>query len=122
MRGPLGRSAAQRSGARRAGRPARVHLKIDTGLSRNGCAPADWADLLDDTEEARRAGEVVPVPLGAVGAGRDLERHARGGEGALRPDDPLRDPEFIRTINAAYDLGGPSSYPQNAPISAFQLT
>jgi hypothetical protein len=37
------------------------------------------------------------------------------------PDDPLHDPDFIRTLNAAYDLGGPSSYPQEAPISAFQL-
>ena len=37
------------------------------------------------------------------------------------PDDPLHDPEFIRTLNAAYDLGGPSSYPEQAPISAFQL-
>jgi hypothetical protein len=37
------------------------------------------------------------------------------------PDDPLHDPAFIRTLNAAYDLGGPSTYPQEAPISAFQL-
>ena len=37
------------------------------------------------------------------------------------PDDPLHDAEFIRTLNAAYDLGGPSNYPQEAPISAFQL-
>jgi len=37
------------------------------------------------------------------------------------PDDPLHDPEFIRTLNAAYDLGGPSTYPQEAPISAFLL-
>jgi alanine racemase len=28
------------------GRAARVHLKIDTGLSRNGCYPADWPDLV----------------------------------------------------------------------------
>lgn len=28
-----------------AGRTARVHLKIDTGLSRNGCQPADWPAL-----------------------------------------------------------------------------
>jgi hypothetical protein len=35
------------------------------------------------------------------------------------PDDPLHDTEFIRTLNAAYDLGGPSSYPDDAPISAF---
>jgi hypothetical protein len=37
------------------------------------------------------------------------------------PDDPLHDTEFICTLNAAYDLGGPSSYPEEAPISAFQL-
>ena len=37
------------------------------------------------------------------------------------PDDPLHDPEFIRTLNAAYDLGGPSGYPEEAPISAIQL-
>ncbi|MFC5671386.1 alanine racemase [Streptomyces incanus] len=32
--------------ARAAGRPARVHLKADTGLGRGGCAPADWAELV----------------------------------------------------------------------------
>ncbi|NEC25099.1 alanine racemase [Streptomyces sp. SID8111] len=32
--------------ARLAGRPARVHLKTDTGLGRGGCQPADWADLV----------------------------------------------------------------------------
>jgi len=37
------------------------------------------------------------------------------------PDDPLHDPDFIRTLNNAYDLGGPSTYPEEAPISAFQL-
>jgi len=38
---------------------ARVHLKIDTGLSRNGAQPADWPDLVD---RAVRAGvDVVSV-------------------------------------------------------------
>ncbi|MFH7337938.1 alanine racemase [Streptomyces hygroscopicus] len=33
--------------ARAAGRPARVQLKADTGLGRNGCQPgADWAELV----------------------------------------------------------------------------
>jgi alanine racemase len=31
--------------ARAGGRTARVHLKSDTGLGRNGCAPADWPEL-----------------------------------------------------------------------------
>src|SRR5581483_5700625 len=38
--------AAVRSAAIAADRPARVHLKIDTGLSRNGAQPADWPDLV----------------------------------------------------------------------------
>jgi hypothetical protein len=37
------------------------------------------------------------------------------------PSEPLHDPAFISTLNAAYDLGGPASYPEEAPISAFQL-
>ncbi|MFF5986367.1 alanine racemase [Prauserella flavalba] len=34
------------SAAAGAGKPARVHLKIDTGLSRNGCPPYAWPDLV----------------------------------------------------------------------------
>jgi len=33
------------------------------------------------------------------------------------PTDPLHDPVFIRAINAAYDIGGPSSYPECAPVT-----
>ncbi|MGA4840149.1 alanine racemase [Streptomyces sp. G45] len=32
--------------ARAAGRTARVQLKADTGLGRNGCMPADWPELI----------------------------------------------------------------------------
>ncbi len=51
------------AGARRAGRPARLHLKIDTGLSRNGAPPAEWDRLLDDAATAVGEGsaEVVAV-------------------------------------------------------------
>jgi hypothetical protein len=37
------------------------------------------------------------------------------------PSDPLHDPLFIRTLNAAYDIGGPSSYPEEAPITPPRL-
>lgn len=40
---------------------------------------------------------------------------SRGFEIAT-PTDPLRDPEFIRSLNAAYNFGGPAEYPQEAPI------
>ena len=38
--------------ARELGRPAKVHLKIDTGLSRNGAYRDDWADLVRATSRA----------------------------------------------------------------------
>jgi len=37
------------------------------------------------------------------------------------PSEPLHDAAFIGALNAAYDLGGPAAYPEEAPISAFQL-
>lgn len=44
--------------ARTAHAVARVHLKIDTGLSRNGCAPSDWAPLVQAVRAARDRGHV----------------------------------------------------------------
>jgi alanine racemase len=55
--------AAVLDGARRAGRPARLHLKADTGLSRGGALPPVWGDLLDLAAKAAADGlaEVVAV-------------------------------------------------------------
>ncbi|MEU7422573.1 alanine racemase [Streptomyces sp. NPDC040750] len=44
--------------ARAAGRPARVQLKADTGLGRNGCQPADWPELVAEALRAESAGLV----------------------------------------------------------------
>ncbi|MEU2107336.1 alanine racemase [Streptomyces sp. NPDC019507] len=44
--------------AEEAGRPARVQLKADTGLGRNGCQPADWAELVAAARAAEEAGSV----------------------------------------------------------------
>ncbi|MGW1881129.1 alanine racemase [Streptomyces sp. NPDC001970] len=44
--------------AREAGRPARIQLKADTGLGRNGCPPADWAELVAAARAAEEAGTV----------------------------------------------------------------
>ncbi|MFD4508690.1 alanine racemase [Streptomyces sp. NPDC058457] len=41
-----------------AGRPARVQLKADTGLGRNGCQPADWPELVREALRAEAAGLV----------------------------------------------------------------
>ena len=46
--------AAVADGARRAGRPARVHLKVDTGLTRNGAAAGRLAGPARRRREGRR--------------------------------------------------------------------
>ncbi|WP_410606861.1 alanine racemase [Amycolatopsis sp. lyj-109] len=54
--GELRRIAA----AAKPGTPARVHLKIDTGLSRNGCPPSAWAELVEAAAAEPRV-EVVAI-------------------------------------------------------------
>ncbi|MGH8866887.1 MAG: alanine racemase [Actinomycetes bacterium] len=49
--------------AERVSRPARLHLKADTGLGRGGCPPADWADLLGVSLAAQAQGSVRVVGL-----------------------------------------------------------
>ena len=44
--------------ARTAGRPARVQLKVDTGLSRGGATPADWPALCEAAAKAEAGGEL----------------------------------------------------------------
>ncbi|MGV2914973.1 alanine racemase, partial [Streptomyces alfalfae] len=44
--------------AREAGRTARVQLKADTGLGRNGCTPADWPELVAAALRAEAEGLV----------------------------------------------------------------
>ncbi|MET9109427.1 alanine racemase [Streptomyces zhihengii] len=49
--------------AREAGRPARIQLKADTGLGRNGCQPADWPALVAAARAAEDEGLVAVTGL-----------------------------------------------------------
>ena len=49
--------------AARAERPARVHLKVDTGLSRGGATAADWPSVVDAALAAQAVGRVSVVGL-----------------------------------------------------------
>ncbi|MFI8519040.1 alanine racemase [Streptomyces sp. NPDC085481] len=49
--------------AREAGRPARIQLKGDTGLGRNGCQPADWPELVGEALKAEAQGLVKVTGL-----------------------------------------------------------
>jgi alanine racemase len=47
--------------AHNSGAPARVHLKVDTGLGRNGATLADWPALVRQTLADIEAGRVIAV-------------------------------------------------------------
>jgi alanine racemase len=88
--------------ARRLGRPAVVHLELDTGLSRGGARAEDWAELVTAARSAERDGTLSvrgvwthlawadvpahPANAAAVEAFEEAVREARaaGLEPALR--------------------------------------
>jgi len=70
-----GTVAAVAGAAERTGRPARLHLKIDTGLGRAG-SPADrWADLVDAALRAQADGLLQVVGLWSHLAYADAPHH-----------------------------------------------
>jgi alanine racemase len=70
-----GHLAAIVEAARRSGHTARVHLKADTGLSRNGAGSVEWPDLLDDAAKAAVEGAVEVVAVWSHLAHADLPEH-----------------------------------------------
>jgi alanine racemase len=76
--------------------PARVQLKVDTGLSRNGARGSQWFDLIGATLAARDAGHVVHTGTWSHLACAD------------RPDDPANDGQqeaFEAALAALTDAG-----------------
>lgn len=49
--------------AEAAGRPARVHLKADTGMNRGGATQADWSSVVDAALGAQAAGHLTVAGL-----------------------------------------------------------
>jgi alanine racemase len=58
-----------------AGRPARVHLKVDSGLGRGGAAPADWPALVEAAAKAAADGDLDVVGLWSHLANSDVPEH-----------------------------------------------
>jgi alanine racemase len=77
-------------GARRAGRPARVQLKVDTGLNRGGAPMSGWADLLADCRAAQERGLAEVTGVWSHMASADV------------PGDPSV-PEQIKAFGEALD-------------------
>lgn len=61
--------------ARTAGRPARVHLEADTGMSRGGATPADWPAVVDAALAEQAAGHLRVVGLWSHLACADMPGH-----------------------------------------------
>lgn len=98
--------------ARSLGVTAAVTVKIDTGLARNGVAPAEWDQIRDDI--AKAVAEQVIVLRGA------MTHLVRGDE----PDHPTNDLQAERFDKAVADLTRVGAPPQIRHIanSAATLT
>jgi alanine racemase len=96
------------------GTPARVHLKVDTGLSRNGATAEDWAELVTAATKAANV-EVVGVwshfayadAPGHPTIGRQIERFTAAIDVAERAG--LR-PQVRHLANSAATLTLPAAH------------
>jgi alanine racemase len=61
--------------AQRAGRPARLHLKADTGMSRGGATAADWPGVVAAALRAQAGGQVRIVGIWSHLASADIPGH-----------------------------------------------
>jgi len=89
--GSLAELAAVQLAATEVDRPARVHLKIDTGLSRNGCGEGEWPELVHAAARAAAEGSVEVIAV--------WSHLAHGDE----PDSPVLDRQAAR-LDAAWRL------------------
>ncbi len=98
--------------ARAGGRTARIHLKIDTGLSRNGCYVDDWPDLITAAARAQAAEEVTVVGIWSHFAYADEPGHPTIG----------RQIEAFRAALAVAARGGVEPQLRHLANSAATLT
>jgi alanine racemase len=75
--------------ARRAERAARVHLKIDTGMSRGGATAREWALLIDQALAAQAEGTIQIAGLWSHFACADIPGHPSVGSQLAAFDEAL---------------------------------
>jgi alanine racemase len=73
--GTVGMVEEVAAAARQAGRPARLHLKVDTGMSRGGAAARAWPGVVDAALAAEAAGDVAIIGLFSHLACADMPGH-----------------------------------------------
>ena len=82
--------------ARATGRTARLHLKVDTGLSRGGATPDEWPAVVAAAARAQAGGEVEVVGLWSHLAYADAPTH---------PTIGLQKAVFEEAVAVARDAG-----------------
>jgi len=103
--------------ARRAQRPARVHLKLDTGLGRGGASAAEWPALLEAAAKAQADGDVDIVGIWSHFAVADVPGHesvdrqlAAFAEGLAVAERSGISPRYRHIANSAALLTRPDAH------------
>lgn len=84
------------SAARGLGKRARIHIKVDTGLTRNGVPRSSWNSVFESARVAQDEGHVEIVGIWSHLASAD------------EPDDPMTDQQrlaFLDALDVAGDVG-----------------
>lgn len=103
--------------AREADKPARLHLKIDTGLGRAGAPAADWPALVDAALKARAEGVLDVVGLWSHYAIADAPGHPENARQLERFREAVAlaeasgvQPEVRHLANSAATISLPDSH------------
>ncbi|MDY7087110.1 MAG: alanine racemase [Actinomycetota bacterium] len=103
--------------ARRAERTARVHLKLDTGLSRGGATPSEWPALLEAAAKAQADGDIDVVGVWSHFAYADEPGHetidhqlAVFAEGLATAERAGITPRYRHIANSAATLTRPDAH------------
>ncbi|GGQ66295.1 alanine racemase [Couchioplanes azureus] len=103
--------------ARRVRRPARVHLKIDTGLSRGGATPAEWPAVVEAAAKAQADGDLEVVGIWSHFACADAPGHetvdrqlAVFAEGLATAERFGVEPRYRHIANSAATLTRPDAH------------
>ncbi|MDT5031161.1 MAG: alanine racemase [Actinoplanes sp.] len=103
--------------ARRTGRTARIHLKLDTGLGRGGASRDQWPGLLEAAAKAQADGEIEAVGVWSQFAMADVPGHesidhqlAAFAEGLSVAESYGIEPRYRHIANSAATLSRPDSH------------
>ncbi|MGV1004163.1 MAG: alanine racemase [Candidatus Nanopelagicales bacterium] len=99
------------------GVPARVQLKIDTGLGRNGSTAADWPALVAGARQAEAAGVIRVTGIWSHFAWADAPSHPTNTMQVRNLTEAVRqaraaglDPEVVHIANSAATLAVPGAH------------